>query len=176
MLAVPYYSLHCFPVKKKKKKNFNEKKRIFLSFCSFIPFRKVYMLWFSFILGSNFIFLCCKLIIIYYYTQKQRKIKFKPKTKLNHNIYCYAFRPLNRERWLVINVDYTMRKWFHFPTTLFQLLLLSTSKTDVYSLRIGSALFSYNYWCDATSTLYKPDTSLKRTDEAGPEGVRLTEN
>ena len=47
----------------------------------------VYMLWFSFILGSNFIFLCCKLIIIYYYTQKQRKIKFKPKTKLNHNIY-----------------------------------------------------------------------------------------
>ena len=47
----------------------------------------MYMLWFSFILGSNFIFLCFKLIIIHYHTQKQRKIKFKPKTKLNHNIY-----------------------------------------------------------------------------------------
>ena len=45
------------------------------------------MLWFNFILGLNFIFLCFKLIIIYYHTQKQRKIKFKPKTKLNHNMY-----------------------------------------------------------------------------------------
>ena len=46
------------------------------------------MLWFSFILGSNCIFLGFKLIIRYYHTQKQRKIKFKPKTKLNHNIYA----------------------------------------------------------------------------------------
>ena len=45
------------------------------------------MLWFSFILGSNCIFLGFKLMIIYYHTQKQRKRKFKPKTKLNHNIY-----------------------------------------------------------------------------------------
>ena len=45
------------------------------------------MLWFNFILGLNFIFLCFKLIIIHYRTQKQRKMKFKPRTKLNHNIY-----------------------------------------------------------------------------------------
>ena len=45
------------------------------------------MLWFSFILGSNFLFLCFKLIIIYHDTQKQRNIKFKPRTKLNHNTY-----------------------------------------------------------------------------------------
>ena len=51
----------------------------------------MYMLWFSFILGSNFIFLCFKLIIIYYHTQKQKKIKFKLKTKLNHNIYLASF-------------------------------------------------------------------------------------
>ena len=38
-------------------------------------------------LGSNFIFLYFKLIIIYHHTQKQRKIKFKPRTKLTHNIY-----------------------------------------------------------------------------------------
>ena len=47
----------------------------------------VYMLWFNFILSSNFIFLCFKLIIIHYNTQKQKKIKFEPRIKLNHNIY-----------------------------------------------------------------------------------------
>ena len=39
------------------------------------------------ILGLNFIFFYFKLIIIHYQTQKQRKIKFKPRIKLNHNIY-----------------------------------------------------------------------------------------
>ena len=47
----------------------------------------MYMLWFNFILGSNFLCLCFKLIIIYYHTPKLKKIKFKPGTKLNHNIY-----------------------------------------------------------------------------------------
>ena len=45
------------------------------------------MLWFNFILGSIFISLCLKLIIIYYHAQKQRKIKIKLRIKLNHNIY-----------------------------------------------------------------------------------------
>ena len=45
------------------------------------------MLWFNFILGLNFIFLCFKLIIIYKHAQKQRKIKIKLRIKLNHNIY-----------------------------------------------------------------------------------------
>ena len=47
----------------------------------------MYMLWFNFMLGLNFIFHCFKLIIIHYHTQTQREIKFKPRTKLNHNIY-----------------------------------------------------------------------------------------
>ena len=47
----------------------------------------MYMLWFNFILGLIFISLCFKLIIIYYHAQKQRKIKIKPRIKLNHNIY-----------------------------------------------------------------------------------------
>ena len=50
------------------------------------------MLWFNFFLGLNFIFLCFKLIIIHYHTQKQRKIKFKPRKKLNHNIYMGSLR------------------------------------------------------------------------------------
>ena len=48
---------------------------------------KMDMLRFNFILGSNFIFLCFKLIIIYFNTQKQKTIKFEPKIKLNHNKY-----------------------------------------------------------------------------------------
>ena len=46
-----------------------------------------YMLWFHFILDLNFIFFCFKLIIIHYNTQTQKKIKFVPRIKLNHNIY-----------------------------------------------------------------------------------------
>ena len=46
----------------------------------------MYVLWFNFILGLNFIFFCFKLIIIHYHTQKQKKIKFKPTIKLNQNI------------------------------------------------------------------------------------------
>ena len=38
---------------------------------------------------SNFIFLCFKLIIIHYNTQKQKKIKFEPRLKLNHNTYIH---------------------------------------------------------------------------------------
>ena len=45
------------------------------------------MLWFNFVLGLISIFLCSKFIIIHYHNQKQRKIKIKPRIKLNHNIY-----------------------------------------------------------------------------------------
>ena len=47
----------------------------------------MYMLWFNFILGLNFNFLCFTLITIHCHTPKQRKIKYKPRIKLNHNIY-----------------------------------------------------------------------------------------
>ena len=38
------------------------------------------------------------------------------------------------------------------------------------------ALLSQNYWCHLTSTLYKPDTSLRQTVGVGPDGVRLRES
>ena len=44
------------------------------------------MLWFNFILGSNFTFLCFKLIIIHYNTQNKNK-KIELRIKLNHNIH-----------------------------------------------------------------------------------------
>ena len=49
--------------------------------------KSMYLLWFNFILGLIFISLSFKLIIIYYHAQKQRKIKIKPRIKLNHNIF-----------------------------------------------------------------------------------------
>ena len=51
------------------------------------------MLWLNFIHDLNFISLCSKLIIDYH-TPKQRKIKFKPRIKLNHNKYPH-FPKLN---------------------------------------------------------------------------------
>ena len=39
----------------------------------------------------NFIFLFFKVINIHSHTQKQRKIEFKPKIKLNHNCYILRF-------------------------------------------------------------------------------------
>ena len=52
-----------------------------------------HMLWFNFILGLNAIFFSFKLIILHYHTppppppkkKTQKKIKFKPRIKLNHN-------------------------------------------------------------------------------------------
>ena len=53
----------------------------------------------QFLVGLNFIFLCFKLIIIHYHftmiiidyhTPKQRRIKFKPKIKLNHNVIYHT--------------------------------------------------------------------------------------
>ena len=45
--------------------------------------RSLYMLWFNFILGVNFISFCFKLIITHNHAQKQREIKFKTRIKLN---------------------------------------------------------------------------------------------
>ena len=52
-----------------------------------------------FILGLIFIFLCSRLIscIIHFYTQKQRKIKIKPRIKLNHNTCMLKFELANPE-------------------------------------------------------------------------------
>ena len=44
------------------------------SFSQEISNKNMYMLWFNFIPGLNFVFLCFKLIIIHYHAQTQRKI------------------------------------------------------------------------------------------------------
>ena len=58
-------------------------------------FCTLYMLWFNFILGLNFIFLSFKLIIIYYHTPKQRKLKFQPRIKLNRKILYTVLKSID---------------------------------------------------------------------------------
>ena len=50
--------------------------------------KHLYLLGFNFILGLNVISLCFNFIIVHiYHTLKQKKIKFKARRKLNHNIF-----------------------------------------------------------------------------------------
>ena len=72
---------------------------------------QVYMLWFNFILGLNFIFLCFKVIIIHYHTPKQRLKKFKPRIKLNYNIY--------------INVSYTLYSLIYYNLLYYNYIIPS---------------------------------------------------
>ena len=46
----------------------------------FYPWRKFHFLLFQ----AHYVF------IIHYHTQKQKKTKFKPRIKLNHNIYIHS--------------------------------------------------------------------------------------
>ena len=86
---------------------------------SYHKFRKsLYMLWFNFILGLNFIFLSFKLIIVHYHTQKQRELKFKLRIKLKHNIYIWkqAFGKRCKQGtkpYLTVNHDLFFVFFFH---------------------------------------------------------------
>ena len=56
----------------------------------------IYILWFNFILGLNFIFFCFwvwKCMIMIY---KQKKIKIKPRIKLNHNTHTHTHKKKHR--------------------------------------------------------------------------------
>ena len=111
--------------------------RVILSYGACVPpLRKLHdqsptfdMLWFNFMLGLNFILFCVKHIIIHYHTQKQKKIKFKPRIELNHDRYikiltgrrvfnCKFFKiPLSRNSqkrsWTQRNPDHI---WKNDPT------------------------------------------------------------
>ena len=55
----------------------------------------MYMFCLNFILGSNLIFLFCKLIIYFTIPKKQKIIRFEPRTKLNIQYvvvnFCFSF-------------------------------------------------------------------------------------
>ena len=50
------------------------------------------MLWFNFILGSKFFFFCFGYGNLMIMSLKQKKKKFEPRIKLNHNIYKLYYR------------------------------------------------------------------------------------
>ena len=90
------------------------------------------MLWFNFVLGSNFIFLCFKLIIIHYNTQKQKKIKFEPRIKLNHNIHWpFWCRQLVQRQY-----NFHSKKCRHYERGLHDMLLLHFSNIKVSYLKL----------------------------------------
>ena len=102
----------------------------------------VSLLWFNFILGSNFIFFCFKLIVIHYNTQKQKKTKSEPRMKLNHNIY------LEVQQW-----DHKINNISTYPK--FQQITYSATenrKNKQHSNRIGTYLLDmwekiyFTYW------------------------------
>ena len=81
------YHNHCVRVKLPFRPFFGEGRGAVSFPKQWLVVMPTYMSWFHFILDSNFIFSCFKLIIIHYNTQTQKKIKFVPRIKLNQNIY-----------------------------------------------------------------------------------------
>ena len=83
------------------------------------------MLWLNFIHDLNF-FLCSKLIIDYH-TPKQRKIKFKPRIKLNHNKYPHFpklnYRVFSRSLFISLRKQITLNDHSPLPPTKLQTLL-----------------------------------------------------
>ena len=74
------------------------------------------MLWLNFIHDLNFISLCSKLIMDYH-TPKQRKIKFKPRIKLNHDKYPHFpklnYRVFSRSLFISLRKQITLND--HLP-------------------------------------------------------------
>ena len=92
------------------------------------PWRRI-MLWFNFVPGLKFIFLCSKptFLVIHYDTQKQRIIKIKQRIKLNHNIMCEE-----RGALILIASDKNWVCW-HFE---------ATGKLNIISITMITALLS----------------------------------
>ena len=111
------------------------------------PNPQVCMLWCNFILGSNFIFLCFKLIFIYCHTPKQRKTKFKPRKKFNHKTYTFKI-----SRHTPVNSKPMSNSCFHDQLTS-QLFTYSHANTplgeseSVHCLSYFMKLYCIHQWC-----------------------------
>ena len=81
----------------------------------------LYVLWFNFILGLKFIFLCFKqIIIIHYHTQKTKEDKIEPQ----HTPTCIyvVMKKANKNRQIGINYSVGMQKTFWYFVTWDQAL------------------------------------------------------
>ena len=82
----------------------------------------MYVLWFNFILGLNFIFFCFCVWLCMIMSLKQKKIKFKPRIKLNHNLcFCTAIVGATHAHYKRFTKSYG---YFYFPDALQVLTLL----------------------------------------------------
>ena len=64
------------------------------------------MLWFSFIRGLNFVFLCFKLIIIHYHTQNPHEIKLKQKIKIEPQNVLFKALYVHFYRFIELMINY----------------------------------------------------------------------
>ena len=93
--------------------------------CGWFEFRQ-YMFWVSFVLGSNFTFLCFLDKIMDNNELKQRnKIQFEPRIKLRHNIKSYKRLHIrvyidNIATWLIIRCLYCTSSQFSSVTSGFR--------------------------------------------------------
>ena len=93
------------------------------------------MLWFNFILVSNFLFFCFKLIIIHYRTQKRKKGKFELQIKLNHKFSAACL-----SRFILPNCEWgTLRPGgcgFHIKVTGMHVVSLRGEIADFVLLKV----------------------------------------
>ena len=108
------------------------------------------MLWFYFILSSNFIFLCFKLIIIYYNTQRQKKGKFEPRIKLNHNTYI-TYLPITKRRYSTIILFGRVLECTFVRKRLLKVTYVISNFLSSYNVLINSYL---SVWCLLSILLY----------------------
>ena len=78
----------------------------------------MYVLGFNFILGLNFIFFCFWVWLCMIMSLKQKKVKFKPRIKLNHNLcFCRALPMLLGPRTRITS-GLLSHGYFYFPDAL----------------------------------------------------------
>ena len=99
----------------------------------------MYVLGFNFILGLNFIFFCFWVWLCMIMSLKQKKIKFKPRIKLNHNLrFCTAL-------WVLLGPRTRITKsygYFYFPDAL-QVLTLFGVVGFVWVDKLGLILLDF---------------------------------
>ena len=104
-----------------------------------LPSWNVYMLWFNFILGLNFISICFKLIIIHYQTPKQRELKFKPRIKYDpQQIYA-----TNYKMWVIFSPESTVRPIFELSYPIKTIRLSMNEFQNGRELRWLCIIFSF---------------------------------
>ena len=84
------------------------------------------MLWFNFILGSNFLFFFLGMVVYdnnMILSLKQKKRKFEPRIKLNHNIYVLGGRVISQRTYIYVLGRHWVKNHTRFSRTTYNVQL-----------------------------------------------------